>query len=185
MMPFYYYILIIVGGLIIYVAIGYLMNIYRDKMVYDEIEVYCLKNNLHYQKSTNKLYDAVIFNDEMEMYLKITKIPSNSSVTINSKDTWCLRFGGGKRKGRNYPEKRYMNELVSFLRHNPISEEKQTIKVFILYPTTEVILKYINESEIVEIKPKDTPYGYKVIKYSDFESHFSDLTNTIKKVENK
>lgn len=181
-MEFYYYILIIVAGLILYVVIGKIMNIYQDKMVYDEIEVYCLKNNLQYQKSSNKLYDIIISSDTMELYLKICKIPSNSSVTINSKDTWCLRFGGGKRKGRNYPNKSYMNDLVPFLRHNPISDNKQTIKVFILYPTTEVILKYINESEIIEIKPKDTPYGYKVVKYSDFESSFSDLINFTKGV---
>lgn len=172
-----HYVLIFGGILALYIISGYFINLHKGKLVYDEIEAFCLKENYTYQKVKNKNYDLVISTPSWEMFLKICTVPKNSSVTINSKATWCLRFGGGKRKGRNYPSKRYLNELIPFLNSNVISsdEAKISLRVVVFCPSTEVILKYINESDIVEVKPSHLSHGYKAIKYSDFYQCFNEL----------
>lgn len=168
------YIIIIFAILGLYLIVTAIINKTKENLVYDEIEDFCNTKNYNYTKSHDKRFDVMIESDSFMMYIAIVKIPSNSSVTINSRNTWCLRFGG-KRKGRNYPNQRYLNELTPFLNFNPSKKEKDIYKVVVFYPTTEVILKYLNESEIGEIKPDNISFGYKAIKYNEFIEKFDDL----------
>ena len=41
----------------------------------------------------------------------------------------------------------------------------------VLYPTTEVILKYINESDIININQSDLVYGTQIIKFNELEKY--------------
>ena len=151
------------------------INHHKDKLLNLELEEFLSDKKIEYIKDTNKNYDFIMKTKERTYYVALVKIPSNSSVTINNKTTWCLRFGGS-RKGRSYPNKRFLTEVEPFLKMRLPNDSD--MKIVILYPSTEVILKYMNESEICEIHPKDTPYGYKVISYDKFKSCFDDLLYT-------
>ena len=171
--------LVIGGLLILFVLLTIFINKNKIKLIYSEIEALAIQKKLVYEKSSDKRFDCIIKTKDYKLLIKVVSIPSNSSVTINSKDTWCLRFGGGNRKGRNYPNKQYMNELVPFLKlsENSLNTNNLIVrKIIILHPSTETILKYMNESDICEIKPTDTPYGYKVVTYKDFFTCFDILT---------
>lgn len=181
--PYLNFFLVIGGLLILFVLLTIFINKNKIKLIYSEIEALAVQNKCSFEQSKDKRFDCIIKTKEYMLLIKVASIPSNSSVTINSKDTWCLRFGGGSRKGRNYPNKQYMNELVPFLKLsensfevNLNSEKLKIRKVIILHPSTEVILKYINESDICEINPNDTPYGYKVVTYKNFFKYFDRLT---------
>lgn len=173
--PYLNYFLLILALLIVFLIITFFINKSKEKLLFSEIELFVTSKKMTYQKKEKCHYDFIMKNDIRTFYCKVVKIPSNSSVTINNKTTWCLRFGG-KRKGRSYPNKRYMNEVEPFLRMK--LNEDTDMKIVILYPATETILKYQNESEICEVKPTDTPYGYKVISYNFFNSKFDDLLKT-------
>ena len=173
-MEYFWYAIIIVGLLVLYILITHFINVNREKIIYEEIKVVALKNNFTFEKVEKQKYDCILRNNEYDIYLKICKIPSNSSITINSKETWCLRWGG-KRVGRNYPNSRYLNELIPFLKSNISSEDKNVIRVVAFYPGCEVILKYLNESEIDTVHPYNISYGFKAIKYKELETNFSDL----------
>jgi hypothetical protein len=124
-----------------------------------------------------KNYDYLLENEEITLLIKVVPIPSNSSVTINSKNTWRLSWGGNpNNKGRAYPRDRYLNELVPFLKET-IKKDKKTLKLILLYKRTEKILMYLNESELDLVDAKKTPYGYKVTTLNRIEEEFEDIVN--------
>ena len=175
-MELFYYIIIIFGLILLYFIVTFIINKVKENLAYDEIEEYCEKNGYRYQKSKDKRYDLTINSDTFMMYVSLIKVPSSATVTINSRTTWCLRFGG-KRNGKGYKDKRYLNELVPFLNFNVDNKNstKAIYKVVIFYPDLEGILKYINESEIIEIKPENISFGYKAITYKKFYDEFDNL----------
>lgn len=174
MPPFVYFII----AVIIIIAIVFLNN-YLEKMklksITTKLEIICSNNNFILTDSVDKRYDKKLETENTVFYIKYVIIPKNSSITINSKDTWCLRYGGGNRKGRNYPNKEYMNYLKPFL--NAKFENGKTVqKLVILYPSTEVVLKYLNESDIAVVKFNTSAYDVKLINYTDLDEKFIDLT---------
>ena len=174
-MEIFYYIIIIFGLILLYFIVTFIINKTKENLAYDEIEEFCEKNGYRYQKSNDKRYDSIIESDKFLMYISLIRVPTNATVTINSRTTWCLRFGG-KRNGKGYKDKRYLNELTPFLNFDDKKDNIKTIyKVVIFYPDLEGILKYINESEIIEIKPENISFGYKAITYKKFFDEFDNL----------
>jgi len=169
--PFLNYFIVILVLFIGFVIVSTLINKNKINLVFSELELFVRERGFTLTRVKNKPYDCVIKKDKLELYINLCNIPSNSSVTINSKTTWCLRYGG-KRVGRSYPNQRYMNELIPFLGLKTDFE-----KIILLYPSTEKVLKYVNESDICEIKPEDQPYGYRAMNYKEFYNVFDKLYN--------
>lgn len=163
---------IIVASVIVVLIIIYMIiKKYRtNKKIIKELEKVCIEFNYKLEKG-DKICDYIITTNNKKIKLVICEIPKNSSVTINSRLTWCLRWGG-KRVGRSYPNQRYMNELTSFLKLN---KEEGVLKVIALYPQTEKIQKYLNESEIAVVNRGELVYDYKVINFSEIDQGFDDL----------
>jgi hypothetical protein len=173
----------IISGAIIFIFLLYIINLIIHRRI--KKKIISLLNNLSLQyqyslKTFNKeKYDFVInskiiSNNPNKLYIKVCYVPKNSSITINSKNTWKLSYGGsGSRPGRHYNNERYLTELVPFLEWD--SKEVSSQKVILVYPTLNKVQKYLNESEIAIISSKDISYGYKVITFLDLESHFKDL----------
>ena len=125
----------------------------------------------------NKNYDFILENKDIILFIRFVAIPNNSSVTINSKSTWRLQWGGSKdRPGKSYPHDRYLNELSPFLKET-IKKDKPFMKVIMLYPSTEKILMYLNESDLDIVDIKKTPYGYKVTTFETFMDDFNEIIN--------
>jgi len=123
----------------------------------------------------NQPYQYALESQDRLFLIYVCSIPSNSTVTINSKETWSLTWGGNPRnKGRAYPNQRYLMELTSFLKRE-FKFDKPTQKIIILYPYTENILRYLNESELEIIHSQDSPYGYKVMMANTFINDFMNI----------
>lgn len=174
-MPPFVYIIIAIVIIIALVFLNDFLEKLKLKSISTKLEIICDSNNFTLLDSTDKRYDKRIETNNTVFYIKYVIIPKNSSITINSKDTWCLRYGGGNRKGRNYPNKEYMNYLKSFL-NAKFENEKNIQKLVILYPSTEVVLKYLNESDIAVVKFNTSAYDVKLINYTDLDSKFIELT---------
>lgn len=122
-----------------------------------------------------EIYDFVIERENIKLYIKLVDIPSNSMITINSKDTWKLSYGGSKDNlGRSYPNEKYLDELKSFLKLK-INDEHNYLKVILLNKETEKIVRYLNESELEVVTVNDAPYGYKVMSLSKFDEELQLL----------
>ena len=164
-----------VAGGILFIIFSIYRGIKDNKTITEVLNCLAEQNNMKLSIVSKKEYNYLLEDDDVKIYLNVIKIPSNSSVTINSRNTWCLRWGG-KRMGRSYPNMRYMNELVPFLKTDYF-DDKKVVKVVVLYPNTEVILKYLNESELATVTVSDLSYGMKVIRFSDLEDDFLNLKN--------
>lgn len=140
-----------------------------NKEINEKINKICLDNNYSIL-GNDKVSDFCIDANGKKIKICIVNIPKNSSVTINSRLTWCLRWGG-KRVGRSYPNQRYMNELIPFLK----LEDKDVLKLVVLYKSTEKVQKYLNESEIDVVKSGELVYDYKVVCFNELEEIFNDL----------
>lgn len=147
---------------------------YQRNQVISSLESIGNSRHMIFKKIGKQPYDFILENSEVKLFIKVCYIPRNSAVTINSRNTWCLTYGGrGSVPGHRYSEKRYLTELVPFLEFN--DRELHGRKAVVLYPCTNKIQKYLNESELAIIGPKQNTYGYHVINFTDLESRFGDL----------
>ena len=134
-----------------------------------------LSNYKNFKIFKNKNYDFSVENEELKLYIRVVDIPKNSMITINSKDTWCLSWGGSSKDyGRAYPNKKYLDELKSFLKQD-ISSDKKYYKVVLINECTEKIVRYLNESELAVVNFDDTVYGYKIMELTKIEEHMQLL----------
>lgn len=138
----------------------------RKKEIINKLSKLSSDNGYEFIVNKDKTF---LIKGEKTLLIDYVEIPPNSSVTINSKSTWCLRWGG-KRYGRGYPNQRYLNELNDFLKL-----KVDYIKVIILYKTTEKILMYLNESEIATVDEGKKVYDYKVVTFDNLENVFPKL----------
>lgn len=163
------YFLIVIGVfIVIFLVLMVLKRTKREKDVSRALGALCLKYNFKLEKVRD---DYLISKGDKRIVIRVCPIPHNSSVTINSRTTWCLRWGG-KRYGRGYPNQRYLNELNDFLKLKTSDS-----KVILLYKTTEKILMYLNESEIASVSEGVKVYDYMVVTFNNLENVFPSLIN--------
>lgn len=165
---------------VVYVSLGVLVVLFFITMVIipgikfnkakKRISVY--SNFKEYKK---KYYDFTVENEEVKLFIRVLDVPKNSMITINSKDTWCLSWGGSSKDlGRAYPNKKYLDEISPFLRKE-YESEKKVYKIILVNESTEKIVRYLNESELAVVTFNDTPYGYKIMELSKLEEQMNIL----------
>lgn len=107
-----------------------------------------------------------------QILIKTIEVPKVNTITINSKNTWNLHYGGTAEPGRGFPYNRFLDELKPFLN---IKVEDDVLKLVIVYKSTLKIQRYLNESELQILKYSDKVYDYKIITFGDLKAHFEDL----------
>lgn len=169
------YIILIIASVIMLIYLAYTFFIrpsIANKKINSQVENYF--NAKGYKIiDNNKLYDKLVIKEDEKIYLKYVLVPANSQITINCKEKWKLSWGGSSAKvGRAYPNHRYLKEVEEFA-----LKEMDGKKVFIIYPTTEHILRYINECELETIDINKTPYGYKLVRFDHFGEEMDTCIN--------
>jgi len=164
--------LIVIGIILfLFTLINSIFSVYRKKKVIATLTRFCDKKSYRMVIAKRTIYDYIIETNEKKFYIKAIYVPLNAAITVNSKDTWNLTYGGVRgRPGRGYSRQRYLDELKDFLR-----KDLNGVKLVLIYPTIDKIQKYLNESEIAILSYKESAYGIRFITYLDWESHFSDL----------
>ena len=173
--PFTVLLIIAAAIIALIIIMNFLLNKWKLKSITETLEMICNEHNFKIYDAKDARYNKIIETENTSFYIKYIIIPKNSSITVNSQTTWCLRFGGGNRKGRNYPNKEYMNYMKPFLSAQ-FKNDKKVQKLVILYPSTEVVLKYLNESDIAVVKFNETAHGVKFINYTDLQNKFIEIT---------
>ncbi len=168
----YWYWLIAVGVfLLLFLITNLALLYYRKKKILANLSDFCDKKGYRLTVVKRKTYDYIIEVGEKKFFIKTAFVPLNAAITINSKDTWNLAYGGSKnRPGRGYSRQRYLDELIGFLRG-----DFPGVKVVLIYPTIDKVQRYLNESEIVILTYKDAAHGIRFITYQDWDRHFGDL----------
>ncbi len=129
----------------------------------------------NFKECKKQTHDFEIENEFVKLYIKMVDVPKNSMITINSKDTWCLSYGGSRADlGRAYPNKKYLDELKPFLK-KIYKDEKNFYKIILVNSSTEKIVRYLNESELDVVNYNDSVYDYKIISLEKIEEHLKQL----------
>jgi hypothetical protein len=129
----------------------------------------------NFKEHKKKYYDFTIENEEIKLFIRVLDVPSNSMITINSKDTWVVQWGGSSKDfGRAYPNKKYLDEIKDFLKKE-YESEKKVYKIIVINNSTEKIVRYLNESELAVVSYKETIYGYKIFELSKIEEQMEYL----------
>lgn len=149
-----------------FIWITLLPKMKRKKAISTFLE-YLNKSNLTYSlKEGNQLfYDFRLEMFDSIYYIKFLILPSFSEVQVNNKTTWEVKYGAGNTPGKAQPKKRYLVEIVDFMK---MDIESNAQKFVILSPKPKKIVKYINESEIVFVKPTTDVYGAHLIDEGQF-----------------
>lgn len=169
-----YYALIPIGVivLVILVYVFFIRPHQIKRIVNEKVDSYFTKKGFGEEK-TISICDRVYKKDDQKIYLKYVLIPSNSQITINCKEIWRLSWGGNpEKKGRAYPNNRYLKEVESFAKASIDGK-----KIFIIYYTTEHILRYINECELETIDISKKTYDYKIICFNRFDEEMDYCIN--------
>ncbi len=145
---------------------NFLPKIKRKKAISTFIE-YLNKSNLAYSlhEGNQQFYDFYLEIQSSIYYIKFLILPPFSEVQINNRTTWEVKYGAGSAPGKVQPKKRYLTEMVDFMK----ADVAPTVqKIVILSPKPKKIVKYINESEIVFVKPTTDVYGARLIDEGQF-----------------
>ena len=165
---------IIIGSVIILILIYvfFIRPIQIKKTVTAKLLSY-FKELGYTEGKKSSLYNILLTKGEEKLYFKYLIIPSNSQITINCKEKWRLSWGGNPDKvGRAYPNNRYLTEIEDFAKATLDGK-----KIFIVYYSTEHILRYINECELETIDITKTPYDYKIVCFNKFEEEIPYCIN--------
>lgn len=163
------YIFIIIFFLIIlFTIIKIIHPIVKKKQLKDDLINFIKRSNLTYieNKKSNLPYDLRIVNDEKIFYIKLVIVPEHSEIQINNKSTWEVKYGAGDKIGKVQPHKRYLTEIIDFMRYDFDSECQ---KIVIFSPTPKKIVKYINENEIDFVTHKTDVYGAKITSIGKYD----------------
>ncbi|MCM1514789.1 MAG: hypothetical protein NC090_07355, partial [Anaeroplasma bactoclasticum] len=153
------------------IIVGFIWNSFlpkiKRKKAIESFIAYLNKSNLTYslQEGKQQFYDFCLEIHHSTYYIKFLILPSFSEIQINNKTTWEVKYGAGKTPGKVQPKKRFLTEIVDFMKADVASTAQ---KVVIISPKPKKIVKYINESEIVFVKPTTDVYGARLIDEGQF-----------------
>lgn len=136
-----------------------LFQVFKKKLNYENSDL---------QLSNEKSYDFKLTIKSEQYVLKIISIEKNAEITINNPITWELHFGGGEFIGKPYRHRRFLTEIIPFLKLK--TEAK---KIAIVIPDAKRVLKWINESEMKIITPDQTIDGVRIMNIDDFFNFYS------------
>lgn len=153
-----YYIIILVALIILYIFF-YKIKIpaisVNNAIKYYEKNLKTKYPNVQISKiDKDKSIVKVSFSSSKTYYIKFVYIPDYSQIQINNKSTWEIKYGAGPNPGKQQPHKRYLNEIVMFMNENYLGT-----KIVAFTKKPKEIVKYINESEIIIVKPSTDVYG--------------------------
>ena len=121
-------------------------------------------------KNDKILYDFTLETPTIKYYFKLIANYQEYEITINNSIKWQIR--------RSYTDEslNYAPGVEDFMRLDiPNDNGKENKKVYVIYPNSRSLLKYVNECEMEFITPDTDIYGSKVITYNALNENTSLL----------
>lgn len=121
----------------------------------------------------NKAFDFEMKYNNKTFLIKMVYHPSRDEININSKDFWQVNHGvvSSRKTGEQ------MKNVYDLINYN-LSEygyDKSTVKLYVIYPYSNRLLKVLNECEMKFITPKIDIYGCRINNYSDLTENIDEF----------
>ena len=131
------------------------------------------ENEFEIKKSNDKAYDYIFKTPNSLFYIKVIPNFSNYEICINNSVKWQIRKSFGD------DSLNFVDGVEDLMRME--FEQKNAKKLYIIYPNAKALLKYINECEMVFVKPETNIYGASVVSYQALKEN----PNILEIIENK
>ena len=108
-------------------------------------------------------YDYKLITKKKIYFIKIIPNLSNQEITVNNSVKWQLR------KAINDTTLRYVENVEPLMRMDVPSkiDDKETVKLYIIYPNARTLLIYVNECEMKFVSPKTDVYGTNIVTFAN------------------
>lgn len=116
-----------------------------------------------------KTHDFFFETPNRRYYIKIVYNPGNHEICVNNALKWQLR------KTLGDDRMHFVEGIEPLMRMEIEPSEKYAKKLYVIYPNTKSLLKYINECEMMFIHPNTDVYGTNIIRFTDFENKFNEF----------
>ena len=116
-----------------------------------------------------KTHDFYFETPNKRYYIKVVFNPGNHEICVNNALKWQLR------RAVQDDRMHFVEGIEPLMRMEIEPSVKEAKKLYIIYPNTRSLLKYINECEMIFIHPNTDVYGTNIIRFTDFEEKFSDF----------
>lgn len=114
-----------------------------------------------------KIYDYKIETNDLTYFIKVIYNFNNLEISINNKNYWILndkevsnKKGGTKLEG-----------IYDLVNSTNLTNDNHK-KVYLVYPSSKVLVKAVNESELAFINPKTDCYGVNIVKFEEISEIF-------------
>lgn len=161
---------------IVVVLIGYfaISNVLKKKKALSEVKQTLIEiaGESSVVKVDSKVYDFEMDYNNKKFLIKMIYHPSRNEININSKSYWQVNEGSVSSR-KSGVQMQGVYDLVNFDLASNGYNKSDTVKLYVIYPSSRVLLKVINECEMEFIKPETDIYGCKVNNFTDLKENIN------------
>lgn len=179
-MPDILKIILIITGVLLIILVAFVLtmsfiNKNKIKKMYSDVEDVIKhsipENDEGYNiiRNNEKTYDYQFITPKCDYYIKVIPNFGNEEICINNPLKWQLR------KSFNDDTMRFVPDVEPLLRLDIPSSGKAIKKLYLIYPNTKSLLKYINECEMIFVQPTTDVGGSNVVTYINLKEHIDLL----------
>ncbi|MCR5350306.1 MAG: hypothetical protein K6E20_04865 [Acholeplasmatales bacterium] len=167
------YILIILITLFVLLIVSFVISVVVKnrliKKMNKDIDEYlnkrkneCNGDLIHIEKNAYE-YEYKLTTEKRIYFIKIIPNFANQEITINNSVKWQLR------KTINDTTLKFVENVEPLMRMDVQSkiDDKETVKLYIIYPNARTLLRYVNECEMEFVSPKTDVYGTRVVTFAN------------------
>lgn len=116
-------------------------------------------------------YDYKLTRNDTIYLIKIIYNYSKLEISVNNKNHWELndKVVASKKSGTK------LEGIYDLINKQDFSFELPMKKVYLIYPSSKVLLKAVNESELNFIQPNTDCYGVHLIKYDEINQAINEI----------
>lgn len=154
---------IIIIAIIVFVTLTIKRKINAKKEILEEL------NKLGKTKEIKgKVYDYEVDTKECIYLIKVIYNFQKLEISINNKNYWQLNdtVVASKKSGTK------IEGIYDLINNDTFSFNKPHKKVYVVYPSSRVLVKAVNESELTFITPEMDCYGVNVVKFDEIKEIF-------------
>lgn len=126
--------------------------------------------NLYGQTKENKkqIYDYLVDTEFCNYYVKVIYNFRNLEIALNSKNHWQLndKVVSSKKSGTK------IEGIYDLVNAKDLCADKPFKKIYLVYPSSKILVKAVNESELAFIHPNMDCYGVNIVKFNELDEIF-------------
>lgn len=123
------------------------------------------------KKIKSKIFDFEMKYNNKTFLIKMIYHPNKHEINVNSKSYWQINRGvvSSRKSGEQ------MQGVYDLINYNHLANgyDKNTVKLYVIYPYAKRMMKVINECEMKFIQPETDIYGCKINNYQDLKQNIN------------